>query len=189
MTTFIIGVSGYAQAGKNTVGAVLNVRHEFAERSFAEPMREAIYKLNPAVPVAQGEYPWEPLRDLVDEYGWDKAKVDFPDIRRLLQVFGTEVGRKMFGEDFWVDQAFRGIKDLRQVVFTDTRFPNEAQRIKDNGGTVWRVTRPGVEATNGHASETSLDDWNFDYVINNNSTLEDLEVQVDNAVARIRRGL
>ncbi len=44
----------------------------------------------------------ERVRDLVDDIGWDKAKVQYPEIRELLQRMGTEVGRALYGESFWV---------------------------------------------------------------------------------------
>jgi hypothetical protein len=91
---------------------------------------------------------------------------------------GTEVGRDMFGDNFWVDQALREVQDDDLAVFTDCRFPNEAQAIKDRGGVVWRVERPGFGPVNGHASETSLDDWDFDGIIQNNGTLDDLTYKV-----------
>jgi len=59
-------------------------------------------------------------------------------------------------------------------VITDTRFPNEAKAIKDAGGIVIRVDRPGVKAVNTHPSETALDDWNFDYKIMNGSDIASL---------------
>ena len=180
----LIGLSGYAQAGKDSVGNVLQKNHEFAQRSFAQPMRDALKKLDPYV-----DDKGMRLNDaLLREGGWEWAKKN-TDTRHLLQVLGTDVGREMFGENFWVEQAFKEIQSLRYVVFTDVRFPNEAESIKSAGGTVWRVTRPGVEAANAHISEHSLDNWSFDHIINNNSTLEDLANQVDYTVARIVRGL
>lgn len=66
-------------------------------------------------------------------------------------------------------------------IITDTRFPNEAQAIKDRGGIIIRVNRTVVHPELGegkvtyiHPSETALDNWEFDYVIENNGTLEEL---------------
>ena len=59
-------------------------------------------------------------------------------------------------------------------IITDTRFPNEAEAIKKAGGIVIRVNRPGVQPINPHPSETSLDDWGFDAVINNDSDVADI---------------
>jgi hypothetical protein len=74
-------------------------------------------------------------------------------------------------------------------IITDCRFPNEAQAIKDRGGIVIRVNRPCPECKviEGHKfgcltykkliehpSETSLDNYEFDHVIDNNGTIEEL---------------
>lgn len=64
-------------------------------------------------------------------------------------------------------------------VITDCRFPNEAQAIKERGGIVVRVNRSESNSTSSkHPSETSLDNWNFDYEIANDDTLPDLEEKV-----------
>ena len=168
----IIGLSGYARSGKDTVAGILIGLHGYDTRSFAEPMRESLYKLNPIVHVTEGVFK---LQGLVDAYGWDVAKVQYPEIRRLLQVFGTEVGREMFGEDFWVNQAFKDIERTDLIAFTDCRFPNEAQKVKEMGGEVWRIERTGIDAVNSHPSEHSLDDWEFDRYISNGGTLDDLK--------------
>lgn len=178
----IIGLSGYARSGKNTVADMLG--DEYRQVSFAEPMREILYKLNPALPgshtcggnvIASAAMR---LQDTVLMYGWDGAKSTHPEVRRLLQVLGTEVGREMFGQDFWVEQAMKDVDYEDKVVFTDVRFPNEAWAIRDMGGEVWRINREGVVAVNAHASENSLDNWKFDRIINNNGTLNDLRVQI-----------
>jgi hypothetical protein len=169
----IIGLSGYARSGKDTVAGMLIGLHKYDNRSFADPMREALRVLNPLV--KDGGYR---LRLAVDDYGWDSAKTAFPEIRRLLQVVGTEVGREMFGEDFWIKQALSDVNIEDKVVFTDVRFPNEALAIKNMYGEVWRISRPGVVALNDHASENSLDDWDFDHYIFNDSDMENLKVQI-----------
>jgi hypothetical protein len=64
--------------------------------------------------------------------------------------------------------------DCDNWIITDTRFPNEAQAIKDAGGIIIRVTRPGIGPVNDHPSETGLNQWKFDYEIQNDGTLENL---------------
>jgi hypothetical protein len=60
------------------------------------------------------------------------------------------------------------------VVVDDVRFPNEAQLIKSMGGQLWRIERPGLTDATGHSSEGGLADWEFDRVIVNDGTVEDL---------------
>lgn len=172
----IIGLSGYARSGKNTVADILG--EQYRQVSFAEPMREALYKLNPILGKDSLTGGLIQLKNMVDAVGWDMAKELSTEVRRLLQVLGTEVGREMFGQDFWVHMAIKGIKPTDNVVFTDVRFMNEVIAIKNMGGEVWRINREGVEAVNAHVSETSLDKWLFNRVINNNGTLNDLRVQI-----------
>jgi len=171
----IIGLSGYAQSGKDTIAGMLIGLHKYNNRAFANPMRESLYILNPIVTSTLGGQ--DRLQHIVDEHGWEYAK-KYTDARRLLQVFGTEVGRKLFGEDFWVNQVFKGISSADKIVFTDVRFPNEAQMIKHFDGQVWRVLRPGYSPLNDHPSESAMDDWLFDKVIINDAGLESLKSQI-----------
>lgn len=60
-------------------------------------------------------------------------------------------------------------------IITDMRFPNELKAVEDKGGITIRVNRPQLISKDfEHESETSLDSAIFDYVIENNGTLEEL---------------
>lgn len=169
-----VGLAGFARSGKDSVGAVL-VSEGFVRRSFASPMRVALARLNPLVETVNGVMP---LMDALYLLGsWEGLKERAPGVRVLLQRLGSDVGREMFGEGFWVEQAFRGLGD-EDVVFTDVRFPNEAEAIRGRGGVVWNVVRPGVGAANGHVSECALDGFVFDETIVNDGSLDDLREKV-----------
>lgn len=168
----VLGLSGYARSGKDTVGDVL-VKNGYTKFSFASELKQAIYNLNPLVSVDGMTY----QRSLIG-FDLDKAKVLYPEIRKLLQRMGTEVGRELFGEDFWVESALSKIPDGTKAVFTDCRFPNEADAIRNLGGNIWRIKRDAVGPINGHVSETSLDNYDFDQYIINNSTIENLTNKV-----------
>jgi hypothetical protein len=167
----IIGLSGYAQSGKDTVAELLCLNYGYKRMSFAQPMRDAIYTLNPIVFNLNSR-----VADLVDEYGWDVAKAN-PEVRRLLQVFGTDVGRKQFGDNFWVQQAFDKLEGTK-VVFSDVRFPNEAKEIQQYGGQVWRINRHNHAPVNTHKSEHAMDNFMFKRVLYNDGTLDDLSDEV-----------
>lgn len=173
----LIGLSGYARSGKDTVAEML-WPFGYVRRSFATPLKDAVYALDPLV----GQDMTERVAALVDEYGWDEVKVGVPEARRLLQRMGTEVGRVLFGEDFWVERAFASLRPGAAYVFADCRFPNEAKAIRAAGGQVWRVERPGVGPITDHPSETSLDDWDFDLVLDNSGDFRFLAEQVHEAV-------
>ena len=163
----IIGLSGYARSGKDTVAQLLCLNYGFKRISFADPMREAILTLNPKIDSITH------VSHYVEDYGWDLAKQN-PEIRRLLQVFGTDVGRRMFGEDVWIDIAFKHIDRDSRVVIADVRFPNEAKAIKDRGGKVIRINRHNHSAVNAHKSEIAMDNYMFDHVLYNDGTIDDL---------------
>lgn len=176
----IIGLSGYARSGKDEIAKVLVEEHGYTRVAFADKIREFLYELNPQVGSTR-------LAPLVSEYGWDVAKSS-PEVRYLLQTLGVSA-RKLFGDRFWVHEAMKTMlnnppPDLNYVI-TDVRFFNEADMIKANQGQLWRVERPGITAVNTHVSESELDKYVFDLVIDNDLTLESLKEKVMKAVASI----
>lgn len=167
-----VGISGWARAGKDTIADHMVSEHGYVKMSFAAPMKEAMYALNPRITV--NDVCNTALRTGVDVYGWEGLKEHGPEIRGLLQRFGTEVGREMWGENFWVDLAISKIPDGSKVVFADVRFPNEANAIKELGGEVWRVERFNSGPANDHVSEHALDDYKFDHLVRNYNGLPSL---------------
>jgi hypothetical protein len=174
----IIGLSGYARAGKDTVADRLVVSHGFTKLGFADALKEAAYVLNPILSVNQITDIPIYLAEHIDAVGWERAK-ETAEVRRLLQRLGTEVGRNLWGEDFWVERlAARALRYGGNIVVPDCRFPNEAQFVQVRGQ-VWRIHRPGTEPVNPHPSETALDDWDFDRHLVNDSTVAALHERVD----------
>jgi hypothetical protein len=183
ITPSIIGLTGYAQSGKDTLAKILVDEYGYRRVAFADKIREFLYEINPMVACSPTGY----LKDLVDLVGWDKAKQE-PQVRRLLQDLGVGA-RKLFGEQFWVAQALLNISSLEKIVITDVRFTNEAESIKKyNGAQVWRVKRSGVSAVNTHVSETEMDGHPVDQIFSNNGSIEDLEnlvrARMQNAITR-----
>src|SRR5690606_37876633 len=123
------------------------------------------------------------LRRMVDAFGWEYAKIKYPEVRALLQRAGTEAGRKVLGSDVWVDALFREHADTPALVIPDVRFPNEAQAIVDRGGLVIRIDKPHQgpardKLGRAHVSETALDYWPFDHVIVNDGRVRDLHAKL-----------
>lgn len=164
----VIAITGYAQSGKDEVAKVLVTRYGFERVSFAEPIRTALRTLNP--------YVKDNLRvsDILDTIGYEAAKSQYPEFRRLLQVFGTEVAREQWKDSFWIDLAFDKMEENGFYVIPDCRFPNEAAAVREHGGEIWRVKRPGVGPVNGHASDNLIEQIDPDVVINNDGTLAEL---------------
>jgi hypothetical protein len=92
------------------------------------------------------------------------------------------VGRDLISDTVWVDATIArierdGLLD-GNVVLADSRFPNEAEATTSRGGIVVRVNRPGVGPESQHASEISLDDWEFDAYFDNDSDMDGLSKAV-----------
>jgi len=177
----LVAIHGKLGTGKDTLASFLT---DHTPYSFADPLRKGLLALNPLVDT--GDEP-EWLQRLVHCYGWDEAK-KIPDVRRLMQAYGTEAGRDIHGKDCWVDLAEEFVGTHEKVVIRDVRFQNEVDAIY-----AWEFTKPKLknkvalvkmvgesrrehtqEATK-HASEQGLPDWQFDYLVWNNGTLDDLE--------------
>ena len=166
----IIGLSGYARSGKDTVAGMLIGLHKYDNRAFADEVRQFLTQINPVLEDGHR------LNEIVGQFGWEYAKAR-TEVRRLLQVVGLEV-RNFFGENCWVDRAMIGVSSSQKIVFTDVRFPNEAEMIKALGGEIWRIQRPGIAPINNHPSESAMDDWQFDKMILNSSGVEGLKQQI-----------
>ena len=128
------------------------------------------------------------------------------EIRALLQNYG--VAQRKAQPDYWIQRLLRWItvqevghehtgKRLGAVIVPDVRFRNEAQAIKDRGGLLIRVNRPGYDnglslEAQGHPSETDLDNWGyFDYYVHNDGGMERIRQQLQGNLVElyIRKGL
>lgn len=163
----IIGITGKARAGKDTIGNLLWKDHAFERFAFADNLKSAcveIFGLSP-------EQVWCDEKEEPDTY-WNTTP------RNLLQYFGTEVMREGFGKDIWIKSLGRSLdNDLpSKAVITDVRFDNEAEFVRGRGGIIINVTRtngPSI-ATANHASEAGISPHLVDYTVTNDGTIDEL---------------
>lgn len=157
------------QSGKTTVANALAASQGFCRVAFADPLKAMTCRFLEGL-----GYREDQAQRLVHV---DKA-VTIPELgvtaRHLLQTLGTEWGRTCVAPDVWLKCWQAAAKRHPRVVADDVRFPNEAQLIRDMGGQLWCIVRPGVEAATTHASEGGLAGWEFDRVIVNDGTLREL---------------
>lgn len=166
----LIGLHGFAQSGKSTSADILT-RFGYTEIAFADALRSMMEILNPRI---HGSWRY---KDVIELFGYDKAKKDFPEIRRLLQVFGTEVIRDKVDPNFWVNQLFRNVNEQKKYVISDVRFDNEIDAIKARGGSIIYISRPNVEALNTHRSEMDLSQ-KADFKLINDGSINQLEMNI-----------
>lgn len=112
--------------------------------------------------------------------------------RRLLMLIGTEFGRNTLGENFWIEQFEKDLKNYPGSVYvSDCRFPNEADRLKNLGFTLVKITRPlaarlAAGATlEPHESEQHIDEIETDYEIQNNGTLSEFLEKIENLALEV----
>lgn len=169
----IIGLMGAKQSGKDSFAQFLVEDHGFARVAFADPMKEILMALDPFIPE-----PGLRLSVIVKRMGWDFAKERYPEVRKLLQRLGTEAGRDILGKNIWIntaaDQIARNVRNGVPVVITDVRFENEYREVKEWGGLIVRIERPGLVQVDNHASEQEWRSIVPDHVVVNNGTLENL---------------
>lgn len=198
-----IGLAGYARSGKDTIAQYLNMRYGHKKVSFADPVKEALYALSPIVyvnsdpensehtelmqalgapdnrPGAKDGGGYLRLSVAVDHFGWEQLKDISPDVRGLMQRMGTEVARKQWGENFWVEKALEKLVGERRFVMPDVRFKNEANSVLKYGGELWLIEREGIGPANDHPSETGIERFPYTRVIKNNGTPDELYDQID----------
>jgi hypothetical protein len=198
----IIGICGFIGSGKDTIADYLVNFHEFRRESFASTLKDAcasVFGWDRTMLEGRTKEARE-WREQVDP--WWAERLDLPNLtpRWILQYWGTEVCRKGFHDDIWIaslENKLRNSKD--SVVISDCRFPNEIKSIKDAGGKIVWVQRGALpewydialQANQGHnwavmdlkmrkvhASETSWVGTDFDCVIDNNGSIDQLYQQI-----------
>lgn len=167
----IIGISGRAGHGKDTCASFLP--STFVRLAFADPLKDGV--------AVMFGFTHEQVRGSLKEQIDPRYGVS---PRQCMQWLGTEFGRKLIADNVWVRVMRSRLDDAKArgtpgAIITDVRFPNEADAIREWGGEVWRVVRtPAPPAVNPHPSETALDGYAFDRVVENVGTLEDLRNRV-----------
>lgn len=184
--TKLIGFGGRFAAGKDAAADHLVEAHGWLKTGMSEPLHTAMLALDPLIPIS-APYASSHVRysELVRRVGYTTAKEN-EEVRRLLQVLGTEIGRKMFGENVWVDIAAHNISELLDlgidVAITGIRYLNEVDMIHNLGGTLIWIDRPSeseaVVPGLAHISE-ALTSEHFDEIIVNDSTLEVLHEKIE----------
>jgi hypothetical protein len=112
-------------------------------------------------------------------------KKEFTSIRDMLQFMGTNILRDIFDPDFHYNSVAKHFKanEVKAGVVSDVRFANERLLLKqDFDAKLILVVRPSMvrNETSSHASETSLGDPSeYDYVVINDGTIEDLYTKID----------
>jgi len=177
----IVGLGYQAGVGKDTAAKALK-KYGFKRLAFADTLKDVALESDPTIVVERDGKTaiTASLRDVVYELGWEEAK-RIPDVRRYLQNLGV-AARQHVSEDVWVRNVIAEARLAEaaghHVAITDVRFPNEFEAIKEQGGWLIALSRPGVAGAGDHVSEHALADYPWDFRIKNDSTVKDLELKL-----------
>lgn len=205
----IIGICGFIGSGKDTAADYLVNFHEFRRESFAGILKDAVsavfgWDREMLEGRTRQSREW---REQVDT--WWANRLDIPHLtpRWVLQYWGTDILRKGFHDDIWIASLENKLRNSDDnIVISDCRFPNEIKGIKNQGGRViwvqrgplpewyeyavsankgpkhigWALGREYLSRHQIHSSETSWVGTDFDAVVDNNGTLDDLYQQIKN---------
>ena len=215
--TILIGFSGKIGSGKNYIAEQIfvptlidNIKHQYNNTlivpyyfSFGDHLKVECLCRNS----------YESLSDIDGYYNFFTEKTK--ETRDILQKYGTENGRDKYHENIWIRAVDTWIKiqldrlqktklnTLAIIIISDVRFENELKYIEDNRGIIIRIDAPDrtmkriQQESNGdyqikskiqsHASEISLDNYDFEYVINNSydRPFDDINMEVINIIKKI----
>lgn len=163
----ILGLSGKKRSGKNYTATIIkelvspDIR--VVEMSFAGALKKEVATF---------------LDITIEELEGENKEM----YRPILQRWGTEFRRNIYGNDYWIKQMDERIRKLARfsvlerlgkligrkpkdilVIITDVRFPNEADYVINSGGSMWNISNPDHkdDSNSSHASETALDDYEY----------------------------
>lgn len=171
----LIGIAGRAGAGKDTVADYLWENYGFLKMSFADPLKRAASAM---FGITLEAFYDRDLKEQVVEF-WGMSP------RTMAQLLGSDAVKPVFGEDLWIKRfmvSYACVAKTDHVVIPDVRFEPEAQFIRDMGGTIVHLQRPGLSlegAAAAHYSENGIAHVQGDTILTNMGTLENLYSQVD----------
>lgn len=199
----ILGITGLIGSGKDTIADYLTTHHGFKRISFAASLKDSVAAIfdwdrESLEGTTKASRVW---REQKDEWWSNRLKMDITP-RWILQYWGTDVCRNHFHNDIWVASVeHRLLNSKEDIVITDCRFSNEVAAIKNaggvairvrrgpnpdwydsaisynrgpNGNSSWAISKRELDRLRIHASEYSSIGLNYNYLVENNGTIDEL---------------
>lgn len=161
---FVIGVTGKARSGKDTLSEHLYTRLGFDcnRAAFADPVKDMLRAIG---------------IDDIEGYKEEVHPLLGVTSRKMMQTLGTEWGREAIGEDTWINLTKEKGKGKKFLVISDVRFENEANFVRENGILLHVTGRGGIKGF--HKSESGVKFQLGDFRIDNGYDIEYLFSQAD----------
>ncbi len=157
----VVALTGAAGSGKSTVADYLIQHYGYQRVKFADPLKKMLRCLGLGEMHIEGALKESPIE-------W----LDNRSPRYLMQTLGTEWGRHMVSRDIWVsiwrntvDSWINDVPDGK-VVVDDCRFANEAEAVRELGGRIVALHRPGAGLQVTHSSESGITGRDLRVVVN-----------------------
>ena len=189
---YLIAITGKQNSGKNTTGKLLakKLGDETKFIAFADPIKKIAEQAFPNLP-KKWLYGPSKFRSQVIP-GAFKNGVPLT-VRQMLMDIGNDFGRR-YNDLIWIDNLeirFQQtlLKQPSAIIITDTRFRTEFDRLQALGFYQVRILRSYNGPINTDVSEINQDgiqDDEFDAVIDNNGTKQQLRDQVNSIVVQIK---
>ncbi len=180
--TKLIGLTGPAGSGKDTVAHMLRESRNFHQIAMADPIRLGICTMF--------NIPMECLTE-PDQKNRTMEALGNKTPLETIQTLG-EAGRANIHPDIWIKTAQRKIDYIQQsiaikalpdsgIVIIDIWKPNEAKWLRDQGGTIWHIRRPNnpFESETTHPREMPIIQHAGEPYIINDGGIAQLQAAVD----------
>lgn len=157
----VVALTGAAGSGKSTVANYLIEHYGYFRIKFADPLKDMLRIIGLGEMHIEGQLKETPIE-------W----LDGRTPRYLMQTLGTEWGRHMVSRDIWVAiwqnkvESWLHANPEYRIVVDDCRFANEAETVREMGGRIVALHRPGAGLAGKHPSESGITVKDLRIVVN-----------------------
>jgi hypothetical protein len=176
----IIGLGHYSRTGKDTfANACIEWLHNHTKLRckkvpFAMKLKDVCHQL----------YAWAGLKDMAfyDSPEGEKYRdVVLPALGvtpvELWIKFGTPAVREQVYDGTWIDYVVKSDHDCDVLFIPDVRFPNEVKAVRDAGGVLNKVVRPGFGPRQSVADLALMGFTGWDYIWGAHGDIDLLRVE------------
>ena len=167
----VIGLHAPKRNGKDTFASYMNDAYNkvlkdgsFIRLGFGEPMKNMVHQLTNC----PKEWLWG------EDTERETPRDTFHGLsgRKVLQLTGNELSRKLYGQEFWTGLwnyqiCENKLSEKSMVVIPDVRFEGDAKAVKNLNGLLLRIKRENLKNTDQHEAEKPLPYGTCDFSIKN----------------------